>query len=281
MYVIKAGEAAKSANGTLLVDVGQVIRNLTGVEQDEAKKSLLWQVTEPKEVDDSEREAKKAMQIARRIARGEAVSPQDKAFLMRVNPQLAQMAELARQQGERIKHALQEASSKEEKQTIVLQAYEQVTEAAKMSQQFGELLGEAVKSAIQEAMGEPAKEEEPEEGQAISGYPAKAGNPKEGQAISGHPAKQNPSGKQELGKLPQEEGEELGKLPQEEGEELGKLPQEESQEAAGTKNHLDQAGNVEDRMATEEQRELAGQRQEEIMGQFFPEEWASMLDCKG
>ncbi|MEY8515526.1 hypothetical protein AALC25_01105 [Lachnospiraceae bacterium 29-84] len=270
MYVIKAGEAAKSANGTLLVDVGQVIRNLTGVEQDEAKKSLLWQVTEPKEVDDSEREAKKAMQIARRIARGEAVSPQDKAFLMRVNPQLAQMAELARQQGERIKHALQEASSKEEKQTIVLQAYEQVTEAAKMSQQFGELLGEAVKSAIQEAMGEPAKEEEPEEGQAISGHPAKAGNPKEGQAISGHPAKQSPSGSQELGKLPQEEG-----------EELGELLQEESQEAAGTKNHLDQAGNVEDRTDTEEQRELAGQRQEEIMGQFFPEEWASMLDCKG
>lgn len=141
----------KDVKNELVVDVAQVIRNITGVEQEKEKKSVLQQLLEPEEVNDSQKEAEKAMKIAKRIARGESVTSEEKAFLMRINPQLAQMAQLARQEGERIKHALQQASTKEEQQSVVLQAYQQVSEVSKVNEQFGMLLGEAVKAAIQEA----------------------------------------------------------------------------------------------------------------------------------
>lgn len=193
MNIMNPGNGVtKVKTGDLVVDISQVIRNFTGAETDENKKSVLQKLLEPKEVDDSEKEAKKALQIAKKIARGESVTPEEKQLLMRVNPQLAQMAELARKEGERIKHALQQASSKEEQQTIVGQAYQQVAEVSKANPQFGMLLGEAVKAAIQEAKEEPKAS---------------------------------------------------GQLEEEEGE--------------------------------------AEARQEEILGQFYKEEWASMLDCKG
>lgn len=184
------------------VDIAQVIRNFTGVEQDPQKKSVLQQLLEPKEVEDSQKEGEKALQIAKRIARGASVTPEEKAFLMRVNPQLAQMAQLARQEGQRIKHALQQASSKEEQQTIIMQAYQQVTEVSKVNEQFGELLGEAVKAAIQEAKKTQQKE------------------------------------------LPEDMG-----------------------NSSGQQNG--------------ERTVAAEQRQDEILEQFYPEEWASVLDCKG
>ncbi len=39
MFTIKAGTSpAKTANGDIIVDMGQVLRNLSGVEQDKEKK---------------------------------------------------------------------------------------------------------------------------------------------------------------------------------------------------------------------------------------------------
>ena len=173
MFTIKAGTSpAKTANGDIIVDMGQVLRNLSGVEQDKEKKSLMQQILEPKEVDDSSRDTKKAFQIARKIARGEPVTPQEKDFLMRVDPKLAQMAQLAKQQGDRVKHALESASSKEEQQTIIMQAYQQVTEFTKANPQFGMLVGEAVKAAIQKAQKSASKESQPE--QLATSLPAQA-----------------------------------------------------------------------------------------------------------
>lgn len=150
MLPINIEETKKQTQGKT-VDLSQVIRNLTGIEQDAEKKSLIQQILEPKEVEDSQRDARKALEIARRIARGGAVSPAEKNFLMRVDPRLAQMAELARQEGQRIKHALEQASTREEQQTIVQQAYQMVTQVSKSNEQFGMLLGEAVKAAVQES----------------------------------------------------------------------------------------------------------------------------------
>lgn len=107
----------KNKAGDLTVDISQIIRNFTGAETDDNKKSVLQQLLEPKEVDKGQRDARKLLQIAKRIARGESVTPEEKELLRRMNPQLAQMAELARKEGERIRHALQQASSKEEQQT--------------------------------------------------------------------------------------------------------------------------------------------------------------------
>lgn len=157
---MEAGMKANVAVGNVTVDVGQVIRNLTGVETDEDKKSFLQKILEPEEIDDSARDAKKAEKIARKIARGESVTPQEKAFLMKTDPKLAQMAELARQQGERIKHALQNASSKTEQQNIIHQAYDMVAQVSKKQPQFGALLEEAVKAAVQEGRNNGALEEE-------------------------------------------------------------------------------------------------------------------------
>ncbi len=199
MNMINVGvDVAKRKSGDLSVDISQVIRNITGSEMDENKKSVLQKLLEPKEVDDSEKEARKLLQIAKRIARGESVTPEEKQLLMRMNPQLAQMAELARKEGERIKHALQQAESREEQQTIVGQAYQQVREVSKSNPEFGMLLGEAVKAAIQEAKEDPKV--------------------------------------------------------------MGEL----EEEAENTQRHKE-----------------AEVRQEEIMERFYPEEWVSMLDCKG
>ena len=213
MFTIKAGTStSKTANGDIIVDMGQVLRNLSGVEQDKEKKSLMQQILEPKEVDDSSRDTKKALQIAKKIARGESVTSQEKAFLMRVDPKLAQMAELAKQQGDRVKHALESASSKEEQQTIIMQAYQQVTEFTKANPQFGMLVGEAVKAAIQEAKGS--------------------------------------------------------------------APQE-SHDSAPI-NRLAGAQEAKDPGSQESQHpHITEERQEELMDQFFPEEWVSMLNCQG
>lgn len=143
-------EGTKEHAGGKSIDISQIIRNVTGVEQRQEKKSVLQQLLEPKEVDEGQNDAKKAAEIARRIARGAHVSPEEKRFLMETDPRLAQMAELARKEGERIKHALSQASSKEEQQTIVQQAYQMVQQVSKNNEQFGMLLGEAVKAAVQE-----------------------------------------------------------------------------------------------------------------------------------
>ena len=148
---MNSGMDTKVTVGKVTVDVGQVLRNVTGVETDKEKKSFLQKILEPKEVDDSSSEIKKAEKIARKIARGESVTPQEKALLMRVDPKLAQMAELAHEQGERLKHSLQQASSKTEQQNIIQQAYQMVAQVSKKNPQFGELLGEALKAAVQDS----------------------------------------------------------------------------------------------------------------------------------
>ncbi len=152
MYIIMPVEIdeTKKQMRSKSVDVSQVIRNVTGVEQTREKKSVLSQLLEPKQVEDGEKDRKKALEIAKKIARGASVSPEEKKFLMEVDPQLAQMAEMARQEGERIKHALSQASTKEEQQNIVQQAYQMVLQVSKTNEQFGMLLGEAVKEAVQE-----------------------------------------------------------------------------------------------------------------------------------
>ena len=145
------------------------------------------------------------------------------------------MAELARKEGQRIKSALQQASSKEEQQTIVQQAYQQVSEVTKSNPQFGMLLGEAVKSAIQEAQEDPKCQNKPETEEDTD--PA---------------ASQSPTG-QPQGRI----------SPNQTGQPQSRVSQVPSPIAASP-----------------EQSALMDQ-QDEILGQFYPEEWVSMLDCKG
>lgn len=193
------------------IDISQVIRNVTGIERDREKQSVLQQLLEPKEVDEGQNDAKKAVEIARRIARGAHVSPEEKQFLMKVDPRLAQMAELARKEGERIKHALSQASNKEEQQTIVQQAYQMVQQVSKSNEQFGMLLGEAVKAAVQESQKNRHLKEE---------YLEKEGSVTE------------------------------------------KSP-------------------LQDTVSAEKNDTIQKDGQERLMEQFFPEEWMSVLDCKG
>ncbi len=193
------------------IDISQVIRNVTGIERDREKQSVLQQLLEPKEVDEGQNDAKKAVEIARRIARGAHVSPEEKRFLMKVDPRLAQMAELARKEGERIKHALSQASNKEEQQTIVQQAYQMVQQVSKNNEQFGMLLGEAVKAAVQESQKKRHLKEE---------YLEK------------------------------------------EGSFMEKSP-------------------FQDTISAEKNDTIQKDGQELLMEQFFPEEWMSVLDCKG
>lgn len=215
---MNSGMDAKVTVGKVTVDVGQVLRNVTGVETDKEKKSFLQKILEPQEVDDNSSEIKKAEKIARKIARGESVTPQEKALLMRVDPKLAQMAELAHEQGERLKHSLQQASSKTEQQNIIQQAYQMVAQVSKKNPQFGELLGEAIKAAVQDSRKKGIlREEEP-----LQDYDKNAKGKKE--ALTG--------GITESGDMAQNE-----------------FPEQDGQQA--------------------------------LLEQFFPEEWTSIMDCKG
>ena len=139
------------------------------------------------------------------------MSPEEKRFLMETDPRLAQMAELARKEGERIKHALSQASSKQEQQTIVQQAYQMVQQVSKNNEQLGMLLGEAVKAAVQESREKGNLQEE-------------------------IPGKDKPlAEKTEFGET---------------------VPAE--------RNSISQKDG-----------------QDRLMEQFFPDEWMSMLDCRG
>ena len=190
------------------VDLSQVIRNVTGVEQIQEKKSVLQQLLEPKEVEDSQKDVKKALEIAKRIARGAPVSSEEKRFLMQVDPKLAQMAELARQEGERIKHALSQAITKEQQQTVIQQAYQMVMQVSKKNEQFGMLLSEAVKGAIEDNKKKTFKQ---------------------------------------------------------------MLEEQESTKA------WQQGGNQEEKTGSLK----TSDTQQALMEQFFPDEWVSMLDCRG
>lgn len=205
--MIHGTEKNKNAKGNLTIDIGQVIRNLKGVETNEEKQSFLQKIMEPEEVDNSEKEKRKALKIAKKIASGKSVTPEEKAFLMKVDPQLLQMAEQARKEYERIKHALEHASSKSEQQSIIGQSYQMVMQVSKKNPQFGMLLGEAVKAAIQDSKK--------------------------------HVLPENDMPKQK------EDGTDI----------------ELSDEAS-----MEQPPN---------------QEQDELLDQFFPEEWVSMMDCKG
>ena len=195
------------------VDLSQVIRNVTGVEREQDKKSVLSQLLQPKGIDDSQRDVKKALEIARKIARGAHVSPEEKKFLMQTDPRLAQMAEMARKEGERIKQSLSQAKTKEEQQTVVQQAYQMVLQVSKKNPQFGMLLGEAVKAAVQENQKKSPKETF------------------------------------------------VGEQTKNKNDSLGTESIFENRQA-GKKNVLE----MED--------------QQNLLDQFFPEEWMSMLDCR-
>ncbi|MEY8391266.1 hypothetical protein D3Z36_04830 [Lachnospiraceae bacterium] len=204
-------EETKRRNRVESVDIARVIRNVTGLEKEQENKSVLQRLMEPMEVDEGQNDAKKAVEIARRIARGAHVSPEEKRFLMETDPRLAQMAELARKEGERIKHALSQASSKQEQQTIVQQAYQMVQQVSKNNEQLGMLLGEAVKAAVQESREKGNLQEE-------------------------IPGKDKPlAEKTEFGET---------------------VPAE--------RNSISQKDG-----------------QDRLMEQFFPDEWMSMLDCRG
>ena len=61
---------AKAGTGGFTVDISQIIRNFTGAETDDNKKSVLQKLLEPKEIDDSEQEAKRHCRLPRRLPEG-------------------------------------------------------------------------------------------------------------------------------------------------------------------------------------------------------------------
>ena len=232
--------AAKRKTGDLTLDLCQIVRNFTGSETDDNKKSVLQKLLEPKAVDKSERDARKILQIAKRIARGESVTPEEKELLRRLNPQLAQMAELARKEGERLRHALRQAASKEEQQTIIGQAYQHVADISKKNPQFGELLGEAVKAAIKDVQEDPAVKNKPD-----------AKNDAEVENNENQPGIRS--------------------------------PEENTENFSGIRSLEENAENFSGIHNIEETAEskASEDKQEEILEQFCPTEWMSMLDCKG
>lgn len=92
----------------------------------------------------------KAENLAKKLARGEALTDEEKAFLERVNPELLKEAQRAKEEGERLKQSLKNAKSQQEAHTIVEQAQLQANMVAKHKPQYAMLLKEAIKAACNE-----------------------------------------------------------------------------------------------------------------------------------
>ncbi len=109
-------------------------------------------ILQPKE-EKEEPDMAKAMKIARKIARGEAVSLKERSYLQKYFPLLLREAELARQEGERVKAQLQSARSEEEQQEILTRESNFILQISKVNEGYADLIAEAVEKACEEVRG--------------------------------------------------------------------------------------------------------------------------------
>lgn len=102
--------------------------------------------------DDNEksRERMKAESIARKIAKGNQVTAEERAFLERTNPELLKKAEEAKKAADELKSRLRSAKTKEEAKDMINQANGMVVDIGKRDVEFAGLLKEGHDSVIKE-----------------------------------------------------------------------------------------------------------------------------------
>jgi|GEM_PF-5820005 len=95
-------------------------------------------------------EQAKIERIAKKIARGERSTEEEKELINRVDSEMLRKAEEAKQANESLKNKLRNAKSKQEAQKILVQASMEAQQIAECDPQYGNLLMESLKEAYED-----------------------------------------------------------------------------------------------------------------------------------
>ncbi|MDA3732400.1 hypothetical protein PBV87_12965 [Niameybacter massiliensis] len=95
----------------------------------------------------------KAENLAKKLAKGESLTKEERAYLEKVNPQLLKDAEKAKQEAENLKNQLKNAKDKQTAQKLIEQASFQANAVAKYNKQYADLLKEAISKVCSDEQG--------------------------------------------------------------------------------------------------------------------------------
>lgn len=95
----------------------------------------------------------KAEQLAKKLAKGERLTQEERAYLEKVNPQLLKDAEKAKEEAENLKNQLKNSKNKQAAQNIIEQASFQANAASQYNMQYANLLKEAIAKVCNEEQG--------------------------------------------------------------------------------------------------------------------------------
>lgn len=95
----------------------------------------------------------KSEQLAKKLAKGESLTKEEREYLEKVNPQLLKDAEKAKEEAENLKNQLKNAKDKQAAQNVIEQASFQANAVAKYNMQYANLLKEAIAKVCSEEQG--------------------------------------------------------------------------------------------------------------------------------
>lgn len=93
----------------------------------------------------------KIKEIAKKIARGGKITPEEEEYIKEHDPETLRKAQMAKEEGDRLKQRLEQSKDPKEAQEAMDQADILVAAAKKNKDIYGELLAEAIRSAVANA----------------------------------------------------------------------------------------------------------------------------------
>ncbi len=93
-------------------------------------------------------DSNKAKNLMKKIARGEELTPEERAYMEENYPDMVRQAEQAKQQAEQMADQIKNASSDTEKNAVVMEAYTLVQNTAEVDSEYAEVLGESIKKML-------------------------------------------------------------------------------------------------------------------------------------
>lgn len=87
--------------------------------------------------------------IAKKIAKGESLTPEEKEYAKEMDPKILRMAESVKEKSESLKDKLKGAKTKEEAQRVIMSASSEASMVIELgNSQYGELLMEGIRDAV-------------------------------------------------------------------------------------------------------------------------------------
>ncbi len=101
-----------------------------------------------KELAEIQQNHRRTEQLAKKIATGKEITPEEREFLEKNNPEMIKRAEDAKRQAEQLKEKLKNASSKQEAQALIMNSMDRISKIAK----YEEVTADIFRSAFSEVV---------------------------------------------------------------------------------------------------------------------------------